>query len=388
MHSPLPGLRIGGVVFRSGTKAWPFRSVGRGLIATLVTTAAGVARDAQNLAPLQTSDFSFVSSGLTLSGVISQPAQGETKALIVFVHGYGPTDVRGWNMYADLRARFAELGIASATWDKPGQGRSEGSFDVNQPVASSAQEVVDAVADLRTRQVAGAHRIGIWGISRAGWIAPLVIQRDPHIRFWISVSGVTAEDNFLYLLQSNLPHEGSTVAEAEALIQEWKRSFELFRTGASYDEYHAATRNLRANGYLARMLGSGYTRDVYAREQAKLGGAEGARFVDVATGMTIYVANFDALLANLDIDVLALFGEKDLNVDWRKTRALYEATLGRNARASLTTRTFPDANHNLDVAETGSMREMQSKTRRRKSDGYYETQLDWLRRRVLAEGAH
>jgi alpha-beta hydrolase superfamily lysophospholipase len=96
-----------------------------GLVAALSCTA-------EDAAPMTTRDFTFVSGGKTLSGVIDQPASGVARALIVFVHGYGTTDVLGWDMYADLRGRFARLGVASATWDKPGQGRSEGAFDINQ----------------------------------------------------------------------------------------------------------------------------------------------------------------------------------------------------------------------------------------------------------------
>ena len=336
-------------------------------------------------AQVTTTDFVFVSNGLTLSGIISQPAQDEAKALIVFVHGYGGTDVRGANMYADLRQRFAELGIASATWDKPGQGRSEGKFDINQAVDSSAQEVLDAVAWLRANKVPGAERIGIWGISRAGWIAPIALSRDPAISFWISVGGVTAEDNYFYLLQSNLPYEGSTAAEAETIMQEWKRGLAIFRAGGSYAEYCAATPHLRANAYIARMTGETFTRERYEREQAEFRNLRAPLLVEPETGMAINVLNFDAMLAGLDIDVLALFGEKDRNVDWKKTRAFYEATIGRNPRASLTVRTFPDGNHGIDVAETGSLREMQGMGSRRKSDGYYEAQIEWLKTHVLSD---
>jgi uncharacterized protein len=332
---------------------------------------------------LTTTDFEFGSNGGKLSGVISQPVDREAKALIVFVHGYGNTDVRGWNMYADLRSRFAELGIASMTWDKPGQGRSEGKFDINQPVDSSAREVLDAVAYLRAKKIPGAGKIGIWGLSRAGWIAPIAMARDADIKFWISVSGVTAEDNYFYLLKSNLPHEGSTVEEAEALMQEWKRGFELLRTGGSYEEYRSATRNRRGNPYLVRMAGVGFSRAAYEREQVEFRGAERRRRTEMDTGMPLYLLDFDTMLSGLNIPVLALFGEKDLNVDWRKTRALYETTIGKNPKATLTVRTFASGNHNIDVCETGSMREMQSMVTRRKCDGYYAAQIEWLKTLVL-----
>jgi uncharacterized protein len=286
-------------------------------------------------------------------------------------------------MYADLRSRFAKLGIASATWDKPGRGRSESEFDINQPVASSAQEVLDAVDHLRTQRVPGSEKIGLWGLSRAGWIAPLVLSQDAEIKFWISVGGVTAEDNYFYLLKSNLPHEGFTAEEAEVVMQEWRRGFELFANGASHEEFLAATTHLRANAYITRMTGDDYSRDNFEREQVKLQTAPRPLPIELETGMKIYIHDFDTLLSRLNLPVLALFGEKDLNVDWRKTRALYEATIGANPNASLTVHTFPNGNHVIDVAETGSLREMRGMGARRKCDGYYTTQVEWLKSHVL-----
>ena len=72
----------------------------------------------------------------------------------------------------------------------------------------------------------------------------------------------------------------------------------------------------------------------------------------------IYVPGFRDLLGRLDMPVLALFGEKDRNVDWRKTRALYTETIGRNPKARLTVKTFPDGNHNIHQSRTGGYREM------------------------------
>jgi hypothetical protein len=350
-----------------------------GLVAALGCSAA-----AEDAFPMTTRDFAFVSAGITLSGVIDQPTGGMARALVVFVHGYGPTDVRGWSMYADLRGRFATLGIASATWDKPGRGRSEGDFDIDQPVEDGAREVLDAVAHLRAQGVPGSDRIGMWGISRAGWIVPIALSRDPDVDFWISVSGVTAEDNFLYLLESNWPLEGRNAEETERLSSEWKGGLRIFRSGGSYEAYRSARAHILTDPFLTDVMGVKDFADetTYRAAQEAFLGAENVP-VEPETGMTIFVDGFDAILRGLDVHVLALFGEKDRNVDWRKTRALYEASIGRNHRARLTVRTFPDANHNIDVSETGGIREMRAMREHRKSQGYYEAQLDWLRARVL-----
>lgn len=355
---------------------------------TLVLSACGeppeteTATPATRFAPGTTVDFTFDSNGLTLSGIFDTPADQESQALILFVHGYGESNIRAWNSYADLRQRFNDIGIATAVWDKPGQGQSEGTFDINQPVSSSAEEVLDAANHLRKVNAPGADKIGIWGVSRAGWIAPIALSRDPDIDFWISVSGTTAEDNFTYLLLSNLPHEGGTVEQAEQLAEEWREGCMIFRTGGSFDRYQNATQELRANEYIKQMRGAWQTRTEYETEQKSCiaGSCPG---VDSDLCSYVHIKEFEAMLSSLEVDVLAIFGEKDLNVDWRKTREVYQATIGQNPDASLTIASFEDADHNLHVSKTGSIREMQSMLAPRKSDGYFDVQIDWLVESVL-----
>lgn len=332
--------------------------------------------------PGTTMDFTFDSNGLTLSGIFDTPAKKVSKALIIFVHGYGGSDIRGRNSYADLRQRFNEIGIATAVWDKPGQGQSEGAFDINQSVFSSAEEVLDAASYLRQVNAPGSDRIGIWGISRAGWIAPIALSQDSNINFWISVSGTTAEDNFSYLLLSNLPHEGDTVEQAEKLAEEWRAGCNIFRTGGSYDLYQSATQQLRANEYIKQMRGEWQSRAQYEAQQLGCNAGTCANIDDDMCSY-VFIENFEAMLASLEVDTLAIFGERDLNVDWRKTSKLYQTTIGQNPKASLLIASFEDADHNLHVSETGSIREMQNMNSPLKSDGYYDVQLKWLLETVL-----
>jgi uncharacterized protein len=96
-------------------------------------------------APMKTEPFEFVAEGNVLPGVVDRPASRAPRAVLLFVHGYGLTDVVAQNWYRDLRSRFTDLGVATVVWDKPGCGKSEGTFDIGQSVESSAREVVAAV---------------------------------------------------------------------------------------------------------------------------------------------------------------------------------------------------------------------------------------------------
>ena len=333
-------------------------------------------------AGMKTQNFEFVSAGKHLSGFVDLPADGTARATILIVPGYGRTDVAGRTSYYDLRSLFTSIGIATVIWDKPGCGKSEGVFDPDQSVDSSATEILDAIREIRARGLPGSGRIGLWGISRAGWIAPLAIARDPTIAFWISVSGTDAEENFPYLLESNLRIEGRSEPEIAHLVGQWKRGFAITSHGGTFEDYLAATQDLRRDPFMIFLSdGAPATKGNFLAEQARF--TSGAFKVDPRTGLMIYVPRFDALLRRLNLPVLALFGEKDRNVDWRSTMALYARTIGRNPRASLTIRTFPDGNHNLQQAPTGGLREMMQMTEHRPAGGYQQAMVDWLGARVL-----
>ena len=333
-------------------------------------------------AAMTTQRFEFVSDGKRLVGFVDGPAGGAARAMIAIVHGYGETDVAGRTSYYDLRSRFTQLGISTLIWDKPGCGESEGTFDANQRVESSAREVLDAIRHARESGLPGSQKVGLWGISRAGWIAPLAITHNPGIAFWISVSGADDKENFPYLLESNLRIEGRAEAEIERLLGEWRRGFEITSRGGTFEDYLAATQNLRRDPFMVYLSG-GKEEDeaAFLTEQAQF--RSGAFQVDAATGLMIYVPHFERMLSRVNIPVLAIFGERDRNVNWRNTVALYSRTIGENSGARLTIRTFPDGNHNIQRAPTGGLREMLDMSERRASDGYYEAMEVWLRTEVL-----
>ncbi len=327
---------------------------------------------------MQTTRYSFEVDGNTLVGLLDQPAGQKAKATIILVHGYGETNVVAQNWYYNLRSRFASIGINTLVWDKPGCGESDGTFDINQPVASSADEVVAAVRAIRKASIPGAEHVGLWGVSRAGWIAPLAMQAESGIDFWISVSGTDDKENARYLLESNFPIEGRSAEETEMLVAEWQAQFNTFWQGGRYQEYVDAAPNLRKDPFMALMgWDNQASRLGFLAYQRQF--ETGELVVDPETELLVYVPEFEALLSSLDKPVLALFGEKDTNVDWQATAALYRKTIGANPNASLTVKTFPDANHNMRQSATGGVREMQAQTGMTPyADGYFDVMLDWL----------
>jgi pimeloyl-ACP methyl ester carboxylesterase len=260
-------------------------------------------------------------------------------------------------------------GYTTFIWDKRGCGNSSGKFDYNQTLQNSAEEAIAAINALQKNGVPGAENIGLWGISRAGWINPLIIQQYGKVRFWISVSGVDDKESFGYLLEQNLSLSLPSDS-VKIIVDEWYNGMKITHSGASFKTYKAATENLNHNPFWLRFTNGGSNRIGYYLYQKKLMKQK----VDPISGLQIYVPKFDRILAEIDCPVLALFGEKDKHVDWKKTMLLYQNTIPK-----LDIKVFPDCNHNMFVAETGGYYEFQDNNLPwNRCDDYLGTIDRWL----------
>jgi uncharacterized protein len=332
---------------------------------------------------LKTENFEFVHNGKKLSGLLDLPIGQTPTSIVLIIQGSGKSNIVAGNWYYDLRSNFTKLGLACCIWDKPGCGKSEGDFDINQTVQNSASEVLAAIKELKNKNIAGTNNIGLWGISRAGWICPLVIQQYPSIAYWISVSGTDDKENFGYLLETNFQIEGRSETQTKLLVAEWQRGNDVFRKGGTFVEYENATQNLRKDSFWVSVTGQAETEENYLRNQKKFI-KENHKF-DKKSGLMIYVPNFQKTLKTIKCPVLAIFGEKDANVNWKQTIALYKETIGK--KTSLTIKTFTDCNHNIQKCKTGGMRETIENNNKYQPpcEGYFDTMSAWLKERKFGK---
>ncbi|WP_299531670.1 S9 family peptidase [Ulvibacterium sp.] len=317
-------------------------------------------------------DFKF--EGVPLNGVLTIPQDANSKGIVLIVHGSGRTNAVAQEWYSDVRETLVKAGYSTYMWDKMGCGKSGGTFNNNQSIQHSALEVIAAIHTLKKKQIPGSDKIGLWGISRAGWINPIVINQYRDIAFWITVSGVDAKENFKYLLQQNLQINGHLKDSVDIIVDEWLEGVRISHSGGSFKTYQDATPNLRKNQFWLRFTNGGITEEAYYAYQPTFMKEK----LDKKTGLQVYVTDFEAVLSNINCPVLALFGENDMNVDWQKTKALYESTLA--SHTDLTITSFPNCNHNLFQCETGGFYEMQDHDLPyKRCDGFLDTMAYWLK---------
>ncbi|MEL6943870.1 MAG: alpha/beta hydrolase [Bacteroidota bacterium] len=317
--------------------------------------------------------FEFEYEGNTLHGALNLPEQEKPAGLVLIIHGSGQTNAVKQEWHYDVRAQLVSAGFVVYMWDKMGCGESEGVFDYHQSVQSSASEAIAAIVELKKQQIAGSDKIGLWGISRAGWIIPLVINQYTAIQFWISASGVDEKENFKYLLEENLRINGHPEDSIKLLVEEWKMGQIIAHRGGSFEECQEASINLSENAFLKRFNGAAMTKESYLSWQQTF-----MKYpFDEKTGLVSYIENFDSILSNIKCPVLALFGEQDKNVDWKKTKVLYQKTLGINT--DLTIKSFPNCNHNLFNCKTGGFYEIQDDNLPwNRCDDLLATMREWL----------
>jgi pimeloyl-ACP methyl ester carboxylesterase len=152
---------------------------------------------------------------------------------IVFVQGAGPETRSASKFLAEF---FSRHGIAAFVYDKRGAGESGGdwkraSFD------DLAGDVVAAVTYLRGRKEIDPTRIGLFGSSQGGWIAPMAAVRLPGLRFVIvkSTAAFTPEVQELARVRRQMQSSGKTRAEVAQALALYRHAIAYARTGHGFD---------------------------------------------------------------------------------------------------------------------------------------------------------
>ncbi len=157
---------------------------------------------AQINVPHKTETISFQSGDFKIIGELRIPKIDGNLPLVIMVHGDGPA-YRTY--FAKLKERMLRAGYATLMWDKPGYGESTGKFSNEKRLAERASILVDAVNFMKSHAAIDSSRIGVWGISQAGYVMPLALRQSDDIKFMIAVGcpGMNGIDQTAYLIRKH-----------------------------------------------------------------------------------------------------------------------------------------------------------------------------------------
>jgi dienelactone hydrolase len=120
--------------------------------------------------------------GGTLAGFLRRPQGAAAPPVVLLVSGLDSTKEE----MESREARFLARGLATVSFDGPGQGEAE--YDL--PIRGDYEVPVAAVVDwVEQRTDLDATRVGIWGVSLGGYYAPRAAAFEPRIKACIALAG-------------------------------------------------------------------------------------------------------------------------------------------------------------------------------------------------------
>lgn len=252
-----------------------------------------------------------------LKGVLAWPKSGKGPyGLVVFVHGDGPADATGETFYRPIWETFAKAGYASLSWNKPGVGGAPGDW-LDQSMDDRAAETLAAVAWAKTQPGIDPERIGLWGVSQAGWVLPKVAVRHPQLRFVLVVSpAINWLQQGRYNLIAELQDQKASPTKIQDELAQRDNRLALLRQGASFEQYKAA-----------------------------VGDVEGLTPQRWSFIKKNYTSDASKDLAAMRVPTLLILAGRDRNVDVADTEAGYRRLV--RGPGQLEVKHYPGATHGL-----------------------------------------
>jgi pimeloyl-ACP methyl ester carboxylesterase len=298
--------------------------------------------------------FPNTADGITLAGTLTLPKQGAPFTAVVLISGSGPQnrneELMGHRPFLVLADHLTRAGVAVLRFDDRGTGRSTGNFSESTTM-DFARDVQAAVAYLKTRKEINGERIGLIGHSEGGLIAPIVAAASPDVAFIVMLAGPGIRGKELLVLQSELISR--TMGFKEELIERSKSVnegvFDIILSTAEPDSLQPRLtrymrKAVRENPHI--LAQSGMAEEAFVNMQAAaLSSAWMRTFIRHDPG---------PILEKVKCPVLALFGDKDLQVPPEPNAEAITQALARGGNTQNTVKVLPGLNHLFQEAHTGS----------------------------------
>ena len=280
-------------------------------------------------------------AGNTLAGTLTIPPGKGPFPAVLLISGSGPNDrdetVFGHKPFLVLSDYLTRKGIVVLRVDKRGVGKSTGDL-AHATTADFATDAEAGVQYLKTRAEADPRRIGLIGHSEGGTVAPMLAAGDPGVRFIVLMAGPGVPGDQIIVEQGRLIEEAAGATKEKA-AQDADKQRELF----------ALVEKEKDDAVLGKEL------------REKLAGRVPDAQIDVAIQQLTspwmrYTLTYDpaTALRKVACPVLALNGEKDLQVSAAQNLPAIKKALEEGGNKQIEINEMPGLNHLFQTAKTGS----------------------------------
>jgi fermentation-respiration switch protein FrsA (DUF1100 family) len=297
--------------------------------------------------------FQNTKANIQLAGTLTLPKKDGNFPAVVLITGSGPQnrdeEIMGHRPFLVISDFLTRNGIAVLRYDDRGVFQSKGDFK-NATTPDFATDAESAVAYLKTRKEINPEKIGLMGHSEGGIIAPMVASHSKDVAFIVMLAGTGVRGDKILLYQQEVIARAS--GSPEAAIQKTKemntKAFEMIMKAKSDESL-----KVDLTKYLTESLKN-------TPADLKQQGLTDDEMVSLMLKQTtapwmLYFIRYDPVVAleKVKCPVLAVNGEKDLQVPAKESLQAIEKALKKGGNKRITIREFPGLNHLFQECKTG-----------------------------------
>jgi pimeloyl-ACP methyl ester carboxylesterase len=305
--------------------------------------------------PYYSEDITFENknAGISLAGTLTLPKKNGVFPVVILISGSGPQnrdeELLGHKPFLVLSDYLTRNGIAVLRYDDRGVGQSKGDFTMATS-ADFATDVESAISYLKTRKEINIKKIGLIGHSEGGLIAPMVASTSKDVAFIVLLAGTGIQGDQILLLQQKLIGKASGISDVDLQKNEIenRKIFDIVNESNNLEQL-----NNELTIYLTQSLNdnpegkpAGMSDDDFVKLQVK----------QIANPWMQYFIKYDPTpaLEKVKCPVLAINGEKDLQVPPKENLEAIKKALTKGGNKKVTTKEFPNLNHLFQECKTGS----------------------------------
>jgi pimeloyl-ACP methyl ester carboxylesterase len=319
--------------------------------------------------------------GATLAGTLTLPNVPGPYPAVLLVSGSGQQDrnetVFGHRPFLILADYLTRRGLAVLRADDRGIGGSTGDV-VHATSEDFASDVLAGLEYLNTRPETAPRRIGLLGHSEGGLIGAMVAARSDDVAFLVMLAGPGVTGEEILYRQAELIAAASG-AGPEVISRNRDLQARLF--GVLKQETDDAIAQKKLEGIITAAM-----EEMGEEEREAIGLPDEAVELQVQALLSPwfrFILTYDpgAALCNVKCPVLAINGEKDLQVPAEDNLQAIRVALRAGANEDCTIQKLPGLNHLFQTAETGAPSEY-GKIEETISPGVLQMIGDWVMARV------
>ncbi len=323
--------------------------------------------------------FENEKDNVVLAGTLTYPKEGNNFPVVVMISGSGGQDrneeLLGHKPFLVISDYFTQNGIAVLRFDDRGIAQSTG--DHSKATSEDfARDVLAAINFLQIRKEIDKTKIGLIGHSEGGMIAPLAAIQSNDVAFIVMMAGLGIPGDSILYLQGELIQRAEGTSEEE-IQKSVKLQREVFSLVIKSNDDEVLKEDLRDkfNAEYATMT---------QEEKSKLGDPEvylNMQIKTITSPWFKYFLRFDPapVLEKVKCPVLAINGEKDLQVPPKENLSAIENALKKGDNKNFEVKMLPGLNHLFQTSTTGKISEY-NQIEETISPVALETMLNWIKK--------